>query len=384
MIEASARALNCVRLCCGDSLVMTTRKRKGSAPRARLAAGASTAVNRGRKVLKQLLPHQSTTWTVFLTWIETCCMFVVSLFTFITATLWLICRVCQALFCMCRRNSISRMSPTSVLITGASAGIGKGLALEYAKKGARLVLIARRLAELKKVEKECLQAGARKVTVCPCDVRERVKMHNIILACDDEEPLDLIVANAGVLCDSDGISGSERVLDINLRGALNTVFPICSRLMYRQEGQILFVSSLGAYAPATNAFMMPYLASKAAINQFGAGLRAVMAEHNVGVSVACLGMIESDLTVKQLQSNYKISLMGFMPSKEACPLIVEGIEENRAAIVFPLWLYLVTRVLGGLSGTMTDAIAKELREGDPFSKIDQKHPLQVQPSGVLR
>ena len=102
------------------------------------------------------------------------------------------------------------MSPTSVLITGASAGIGKGLALEYAKKGARLVLIARRLAELKKVEKECLQAGARKVTVCPCDVRERVKMHNIILACDDEEPLDLIVANAGVLCDSDGISGSER------------------------------------------------------------------------------------------------------------------------------------------------------------------------------
>ena len=154
--------------------------------------------------------------------------------------------------------------------------------------------------------------------------------------------------------------------------------------MYRQEGQILFVSSLGAYAPATNAFMMPYLASKAAINQFGAGLRAVMAEHNVGVSVACLGMIESDLTVKQLQTNYKIDLMGFMSSKEACPLIVEGVEENRAAIVFPLWLYLVTRVLGGLGGAMTDAIVKELREGDPFSKIDQKHPLQIQPSGVNR
>ena len=78
-------------------------------------------------------------------------------------------------------------------------------------------------------------------------------------------------------------------------GTSSTVFAA------RKTGQVLFMSSLGAYAPATNAFMMPYLASKAAINQFGGGLRTVMKKYNVGVSVACLGMVESELTMKQLQ-----------------------------------------------------------------------------------
>ena len=43
---------------------------------------------------------------------------------------------------------------------------------------------------------------------------------------DDEEPLDLVVANAGVLSDTDGITGSQRVLDINVQGSLNTVYPL--------------------------------------------------------------------------------------------------------------------------------------------------------------
>ena len=310
------------------------------------------------------------------TWLETFIFTLVSVLTLLVTTFWLCFRIMRApieIFCSSGRKR--KTNASSVLITGGSAGLGKGLAFIYAKRGARIVLVARRLDQLVAVQKQCYALGAKKVDVSVCDVRDADEMSKVVLEADTEQPLDLVIANAGVLSDTDGLHGSKRVLDINLRGSLNTVWPILERFAARKTGQVLFMSSLGAYAPATNAFMMPYLASKAAINQFGGGLRTVMKKYNVGVSVACLGMVESELTMKQLQGQYKAELMGLMTQERGCQLIVEGVDENVGVITFPLWLYVVSRALGSLNSVLSDGISPYLQDGDPFGKIDNVHPI---------
>eukprot|EP00943_MAST-04B_sp_MAST-4B-sp1_P002542 g2542.t1 len=300
-------------------------------------------------------------------------------FTFGASLLWLLLHVLKLIFTVsfpcCFKEKNKKIHAQSILITGASAGIGKGLALAYAKRKARLVLIARRIEELEKVKKECIAAGSRKVTILSADVRDKGKMEKLLKHADAEEPFDLIIANAGVLSNTDGISGSERVLDINVRGSLNTVYPLLEQFAKRKYGQILFMSSLGAFAPVNNAFMMPYLASKASINQFAMGLRRVMKPYNVGVSVACLGMIESDLTVKELQGQYNAQLLGFQKNGPSCELVISAVEENAALITFPLWLYILTRCIGTLPYSIINLLGDDMSKGDPFSKIDKIHPI---------
>lgn len=299
--------------------------------------------------------------------------------TFFASLLWLLLHISKLVFTVifpcCFKERSKKIYAQSILITGASAGIGKGLALAYAKRGARLVLIARRIKELEIVKKECITAGSRRVTILSADVRDQAKMEKLLKQADAEEPFDLIIANAGVLSNTDGITGSERVLDINVRGSLNTVYPLLRQLAKRKYGQILFMSSLGAFAPVNNAFMMPYLASKASINQFAMGLRRVMKPYNVGVSVACLGMIESDLTVKELQGQYNAQLLGFQKNGPSCELVVSAVEENTALITFPLWLYILTRCVGALPYSIINLLGDEMSKGDPFSKIDKIHPI---------
>ena len=330
-------------------------------------------------IITRQLPDNTSITLIISTCVESFVAALVSICTFLGSILWLFlyvlktCFVTIFFFFFTKKNE--KIYAQSILITGASAGIGKGLALAYAKRGARLVLIARRKWELERVKKECIAAGSRSVTVLSLDVRDKVKMDMMLKKVDDEEPLDLIIANAGVLSNTDGINGSERVLDINVRGSLNTVYPLLERFSKRKYGQILFMSSLGAFAPVNNAFMMPYLASKASINQFAMGLRTVMKPYNVGVSVACLGMIESDLTVKELQGQYEAQLLGFQKNGPSCERVISAVEENTALITFPLWLYILTRCIGTLPYSIINIIGEDMNRGDPFSKIDHIHPI---------
>mmetsp|Transcript_32123 Transcript_32123/g.59808 ORF Transcript_32123/g.59808 Transcript_32123/m.59808 type:complete len:127 (-) Transcript_32123:20-400(-) len=84
---------------------------------------------------------------------------------------------------------------TSVLITGASQGIGAELAKLYAKPGVNLYLVARNKEKLEKVKAECKDAA--KVTVMPASVDDAEAMKKLIAEADAEKPLDLVIANAG-------------------------------------------------------------------------------------------------------------------------------------------------------------------------------------------
>jgi short-subunit dehydrogenase len=139
----------------------------------------------------------------------------------------------------------------AVLITGASSGIGKDLALLLAGRGARLVLVARRAAVLEEVRQACEAAGA-EVLVAAADVADGVAMERVRNAALERFGfVDVVVANAGVgglnPGDSFDLAIHKRFLDVNCLGLANTLIPFVPSMIARRAGHLVGVSSLAAF-----------------------------------------------------------------------------------------------------------------------------------------
>jgi NADP-dependent 3-hydroxy acid dehydrogenase YdfG len=133
--------------------------------------------------------------------------------------------------------------PRSVVITGASSGIGRALAREYAATGVHIALSGRNQERLEMVAADCRAKGA-SVTVGLVDVRDRTKLSQWILSVDDVHPIDLAIANAGITAGI-GIGRLREHADIvrnviatNLVGAINTIDPVVERMCMRGRGRI--------------------------------------------------------------------------------------------------------------------------------------------------
>ena len=140
---------------------------------------------------------------------------------------------------------------SSIVITGASSGIGEALALDYAASGVALALTGRDAQRLEAVAVACRAKGAT-VVAAPIDVVDRDALATWLIAFDDAHPVDLILANAGISIDKDNSSLDDfavirKTLDVNVGGVLNTVEPLLSRLIARKNGQIAIVSSLASF-----------------------------------------------------------------------------------------------------------------------------------------
>src|ERR1700722_1157758 len=156
-------------------------------------------------------------------------------------------------------------NPTHILITGASSGIGAALADLYAASGVRLSLHGRNAERLAAVAAKAASRGA----VCDTqtgDVSDTEAMAKWTLACDVRQPVDLVIANAGISGGTgsrgESAAQSRAIFATNLRGVMNTVHPLIPLMTQRRRGQIALMSSLASFrgfaaAPA-------YCASKAA------------------------------------------------------------------------------------------------------------------------
>lgn len=155
---------------------------------------------------------------------------------------------------------------TSVIITGASSGIGRATAQAFARQGARLVLAARREALLEEVAEECRELGAEAVVV-PTDVTDADAMKRLAdRAVKTFGGIDVWVSNAGVGAigrfEETPIEAHRRVIETNLLGPLygaHAVIPVFRR---QGHGTLINTVSVGAWAPA------PYAAAYAA-SKFG-------------------------------------------------------------------------------------------------------------------
>lgn len=247
-------------------------------------------------------------------------------------------------------------NPQHVVITGATSGIGAALARSYAASGRRLTLSGRNAGRLAEVTALCRKSGAT-VRDLVLDVTDREAARAHLLQIDDEDPVDLLIANAGISGGTHG--GNESAAQVhaifatNVDGVLNTALPLLPRMEARRRGQVALMASLAGYrgfpgAPA-------YCGSKAAVKVWGEGLRGQMAASGVEVTVIMPGYIDTPMTDA---NDFPMPLM--MSADRAAALICDRLVRNPARIAFP-WPTAVTAwLLGALSPRLTDPLLRRL------------------------
>ncbi len=232
----------------------------------------------------------------------------------------------------------------TVVITGATSGIGRALAKDYAKQGHRLALIGRDRARLDEAAAACRNLGA-EIIIAELDVRDSAAMQEWLEKFDTQYPVDALIANAGILRGTpDGKTlesneDSRAVLDTNVTGLINTIHPLLPRMIARKRGQIAVMSSIAGLIPL---FWCPsYSASKAAAYSYGMSLRDSLRIHGIRVSVICPGFVATPMT-EQLSGNRRSSEISV---EEASARIRKGLEKNKALIAFPATLAFGARIL---------------------------------------
>lgn len=230
----------------------------------------------------------------------------------------------------------------AVLITGASSGIGRALALHYACEGTVVGLLGRDAARLQAVARECAAKGTR-AEQAAIDVRDRAAMRAWIEDFDRRHAVDLVFANAGVM---GGVRPGARLepadfayelMEANVQGVLNTVQPLLEPMMRRRKGQVVLIGSLAGFNALPDA--PSYCASKSALMTYGLALREAMRDVNVRVNVVCPGYVSTPMT-DQL-TGWKPGEIG---AEEAARRIARGLENNRAIIAFPFMLAWLSRI----------------------------------------
>ena len=242
----------------------------------------------------------------------------------------------------------------SILITGASSGIGKSLAKSLAGPGVFIAISGRTASDLHEVSKQCQAKGAAVIEKI-IDVTDQSAMKNGIEDIDNTQPLDLVIANAGVSTDTSGEAEKSlqlrRMLSINVFGVLNTIEPILPRMALRQTGSIALMSSLAGFNGMPSA--PGYSASKAWVRSYGEGLRGKFFSKGIRVSVICPGFVKSRIT----QQN-KFAMPFLMDAKLAANIILKGLEKDKVRIAFPLPLYAAILFLSALPSRLTSKLVR--------------------------
>jgi short-subunit dehydrogenase len=244
------------------------------------------------------------------------------------------------------KNAVDRIVMSKcIVITGGSSGIGRALALFYAAQDVTLGLVGRNERRLQEVALCCREKGAT-VSVGLIDVRRREELEAWLFKFNDQTPVDLVIANAGVMGgaqegeDIEGDQISRLILETNLLGVLNTVQPLLPRMIARCSGQIALMSSIAGFIPLPDA--PSYGASKAAVLRYGLALRTALRGSGVKLSVICPGFITTAMTAQEY---------GWKPfemsAERAAVIIADGLDRNRAVIAFPRFLAFATWI-GGL------------------------------------
>ncbi|WP_298607919.1 SDR family oxidoreductase [uncultured Thiothrix sp.] len=221
----------------------------------------------------------------------------------------------------------------TILITGASNGLGAALAQYYAAPDVHLALIGRDSGRLEQISATCKNLGAQ-VTTASINVTDQVALKHWLDEFDQQYPIDLAIANAGVTNmlskqgSGEDLAAITQVLDTNLYGVIYTLHPLIERMRNRKKGQLAMISSLAAWRgmPITPS----YCASKAAIKAWGEALRGWLAPEGVKVNVICPGFVKTDLS-----DQFPGTRPTMISAEQAAPIIAKGLARNQAVIAFP-------------------------------------------------
>jgi short-subunit dehydrogenase len=228
-----------------------------------------------------------------------------------------------------------------VAITGATGGLGWEIAKHYARNGCSLSLSGRDEERLEKISDICRGLGA-VVSASKVDVTDATAMDTWLTEADAQDPVDLLIANAGiggadVVVSEHGESAelARRIVEINTTGTMNTVVPLIPAMTKRKRGRIVIISSISAAIGLPQSPV--YCASKAALSVYADAIRRLLKPHGVGVTCVLPGFVDTPMS-----RSLDLPRPWCWPPDKAALRIARDVENGKAHSVFPWQLrYLI-------------------------------------------
>ncbi len=185
----------------------------------------------------------------------------------------------------------------TVVITGASSGMGAAAARHLAAKGAAVVLGARRVDRIEALVAEITDAGGKAIAV-PTDVTKHEDLQRLVAAAvDTYGRIDVIINNAGVMplspLERVRVDEWDRMIDVNLKGVLYGVAAALPHMIAQKSGHIINVSSVAGHKIFGGSAV--YSATKFAVRALSEGLRQEMAPHNIRTTIISPGAVKTEL-----------------------------------------------------------------------------------------
>lgn len=226
-------------------------------------------------------------------------------------------------------------------VTGASAGIGRAVAEELARRGWQVAISARREADL-----EAMAAANPKFIAVPCDITDAAGVAAAVSRIEGTgRPIALALLNAGTYVPTEitafDLDAWKRQIDVNLNGTAACLAALLPGMLARQAGQIGIVSSVSGYRGLPRA--AAYGAGKAALINLAESLRLELAPRGVCVSLINPGFIRTPLTDK---NDFPMPFL--MEVAPAASRLVDGLASGRFETTFPkrfTWMLKLLRLL---------------------------------------
>ncbi len=224
----------------------------------------------------------------------------------------------------------------AVVITGASRGIGRGLAHALARRGARLVLAARREDQLGEVAAECeaLNPGIETLVV-PTDVTDEAQIASLVEQTEGRfGRIDILVNNGGILqggaLSKVSFESFRRTFEVNVLGAVRLTQMVLPIMLRQRSGHIILMSSvMGEHAMP---FCTSYSASKHALSGFGEGLRRELAGTGVRVLTVKPGYTQTDMVEVAQRAYRRMGFFKMIPVERVVRRTLDGIVLGRAMV----------------------------------------------------
>jgi short-subunit dehydrogenase len=261
------------------------------------------------------------------------------------------------------------LSGSTVLLTGATGGIGQAIARELSGRGAKLILTGRRADVLEPLAKEL---DARSLAV---DLSDPADVDRLLAEAGE---VDILVANAALpgsgALESFSVEQIDRALDVNLRVPVVMARALAPAMAARGGGHLLFVSSLSGKAASAQSTL--YNATKFGLRGFALALRAELRTTGVGVSVVCPGFIRDAGMFAEAEVTLPRGV-GTRSPEDVARAVAGAIERNRGEVdVAPLSLRagaIVAGIAPEFAATVTrrtggDEIATALAAGHSEQK----------------
>ena len=223
-------------------------------------------------------------------------------------------------------------SEQRVVLTGASSGIGRALAVVLAERGARLVLVARRAEALAALGSAIAAAGGRRPLAVPCDVGDRAQVNALRAEVEAQwGGADVLINNAGrgyysALADAD-VEECEAVVQTNLLGVIYCTRAFLPGMLAQGRGRLVFISSVVGELPAPKHAV--YCATKFALSGLAESLDYELAPQGLGVHLVEPGLVRTEFAERAGSQHLPIQKKFAKSAEEVAAAIANAVAAGK-------------------------------------------------------